>query len=212
MTTKPPRPQPLPTFAAYAAPPRMTLRVLVACEFSGTVRDAFRARGHEAWSCDILPTERPGPHILNDVRNVLDDGWDMMIAHPPCDYLARSGSKHWHRRQTEQKAAIAFVDLLWNAPIPMIAIENPRGILSYRVSNGYVWRMYDDLIQPWMFGEPEKKATCLWLKNLPPLMRTNRIVGQHKSSVHTEGPGQHRKANRSRTLSNIAAAMAAQWG
>lgn len=187
------------------------MKILVACEFSGIVREAFKQRGHDAWSCDYMPTEIPGQHIVNDVRNVLDFGWDMMIAHPPCDYLTRSGSKHWHKWQAEQKAAIEFVDLLWNAPIPAIAIENPRGILSYKKGSGYVWRRYDDLIQPWMFGEPEAKATCLWLKNLPPLMRTLRLIGEVQSRVHGEGPGKHRKANRSRTLPGIASAMAAQW-
>jgi hypothetical protein len=190
---------------------RRHMKILVACEFSGIVRDAFIAKGHDAWSCDVVPTERKGPHIINDVRNVLDAGWDMMIAHPPCDYLARSGCKHWSKWQAEQRAAIAFVDLLWNAPIPMIAIENPRGILSFKQGNGYVWRRYDDLIQPWMFGECEQKATCLWLKGLPPLMRTLRLIGEYEKRVHSEGPGKQRKANRSRTLPGIAAAMAAQW-
>lgn len=186
-------------------------RLLVACEFSGIVRDAFIAKGWDAWSCDLIPTERPGPHILNDVRNVLCDGWDMMIAHPPCTHLARSGSRWWYRKQAEQRAALAFVDLLWNAPIPMIAIENPRGLLSYKTDDGYVWRMYDQLVQPWWFGETVKKETCLWLKNLPPLMATV-IETERRADIHRMAPGPERQMNRSRTFLGLAVAMADQWG
>lgn len=188
------------------------MKILVACEFSGIVRDAFRARGHDAWSCDIIPTERPGPHIVNDVRNVLEDGWDMMIAHPPCTYLARSGQMHWHRWQIEQREAIHFVDTLWNAPIPLIAIENPRGILSYRdEQGGYVWRFWDQLIQPWQFGHGEVKATCLWLKNLPPLLYTLISLGRSDEKRRL-WPSPERSRIRSRTFPGIAAAMATQWG
>jgi hypothetical protein len=188
------------------------MKILVACEFSGIVRDAFIAKGHDAWSCDVVPTERKGPHIINDVRNVLDAGWDMMIAFPPCTHLARSGSRWWPRKQREQREAIEFVRTLYNAPIPRIAIENPRGVLSYKKpEGGYVFRMYDQIIQPWQFGIAENKATCLWLREIPPLMATLVIVGAKENRVHHEGPGQKRQANRSRTLPGIAAAMAAQW-
>lgn len=187
------------------------MKILVGCEFSGIVREALRKRGHDAWSCDYLPTEIPGPHIVNDVRNVLDDGWDMMIAFPPCTHLARSGSRHWHKKQAEQRQAIEFVDTLWNAPIPAIAIENPLGILSYRKpTGGRIWRAYDQLIQPWQFGHPEKKGTCLWLKGLPCLMYT-LICTERYARVHRAAPGPDRWAERSRTLPGIASAMAAQW-
>lgn len=190
----------------------MRPRLLVACEFSGIVRDAFLARDWDAWSCDIIPTERPGPHIVNDVRNVLDDGWDLLIAFPPCTHLARSGSRWWPRKQAEQQAAIALVRALWNAPIPHIAIENPRGILSYRQPDGSrVFRPYDQLIQPWQFGIPEKKATCLWLKDVPPLIAT-LIETTRTARVHREAPGIGRQARRSRTMPGIAQAMAQQWG
>lgn len=187
------------------------MKILVACERSGVVRDAFLAKGHDCWSCDIVPTERRGPHIVNDIRNVLDWNWDMMIAHPDCTHLARSGSRWWPRKLVEQREAIAFVDLLWNAPIPLIALENPRGILSYKTPNGgRVWRAYDQLIQPFYFGHPERKETCLWLKGLPPLMYT-LICTERSGRVHREAPGPERAARRSRTMTGIAAAMAAQW-
>lgn len=192
------------------------MKVLVACEFSGIVREAFRTRGHDAWSCDLIPSEIPGPHIVDDVLAHLADGWDLMIAHPPCTYLARSGQPSWKHKLEQQKEAIAFVDTLWNAPIPMIVIENPRGVLSYKrpfmvyEGTGYVWRMYDQLIQPWQFGEPERKATCLWLKNIPPLIYT-LIMTTRDSTVHRAGPHPTRKANRARTFPGIARAMAEQW-
>ena len=187
-------------------------RLLVACEFSGIVRDAFIAKGWDAWSCDIIPTERPGPHIVNDVRNVLDDGWDMMIAHPPCTYLTRSGQRTWYKNLPQQRDAITFVDTLWNAPIPLIVIENPRGILSYKKPDGgRVWRAYDQIVQPWYFGETENKATCLWLRGVPPLMAT-LIQTQRNSNVHNQAPSPERAANRSRTFPGFALAMAEQWG
>lgn len=142
------------------------MRVLVACEYSGTVRDAFIARGHEAMSCDLLPTDVPGPHHQGDVRDILSDGWDMMIAHPPCTYLSVSGM-HWTTRGLRDpqltENALAFVQLLMDAPIPRIAVENPVSVISSRI------RKPDQIVQPWMFGHDASKKTCLWLKNLPKL-------------------------------------------
>lgn len=132
------------------------MRVLVACEFSGVVREAFTAKGHDAWSCDLLPTEQPGQHIQGDVLQVLKDDWDLMIAHPPCTHLCVSGARWFKEKQEEQTAALKFVCQLLNAPIPMIALENPVGIISSRV------RPPDQIIQPWQFGHGETKATCLW--------------------------------------------------
>lgn len=180
------------------------MRVLVACEFSGVVRDAFRARGHDAWSCDLLPFERPGPHIQGDVLNVMDGWWDLMIAHPPCTYLTRAGDR-WHQRSYERALAIGFVKRLAAAPVPRIAIENPRGVLSR------AWRRPDQVIQPWMFGHGETKATCLWLKNLPPLMATVVDTGR-EPRIHYAAPGPDRWKERSRTLQGVAEAMADQWG
>jgi hypothetical protein len=149
------------------------MRVLVACEFSGIVRDAFAARGHDAWSCDLLPSERPGQHIQGDVRNVLADGWGLMIAHPPCTYLSSSGL-HWNKRRPARaaltEAALDFVRELLAAPVERIALENPVGCISSRI------RLPDQTIQPWQFGHAESKATCLWLKNLP-LIRPSATVG-----------------------------------
>jgi hypothetical protein len=186
------------------------VRVLVACEFSGVVRDAFRARGYDAWSCDLLPTETPGPHYTQDVRlRLLDqdfaDVWDLLIAHPPCTYLAVSGARWFKDRRVEQEAALDFVRELMAAPIPRIAIENPISVISSRI------RKPDQIIQPWMFGHGETKATCLWLKNLPPLKPTNIVEGRD-NRVHREAPGPDRWKNRSRTLTGIAEAMADQWG
>ena len=181
------------------------MRVLVACEFSGTVRDAFSARGHDAWSCDLLPTEKPGQHIQGDVLNVLGDEWDLMVAHPPCTHLAVSGARWFKDKAAEQAEAIAFFMAFANAKIPRIAIENPVSIMSTR------WRKPDQIIQPWQFGHGEVKATCLWLKNLPPLVPTE-IVDGRTARVHREPPGPDRWKNRSRTYAGIAAAMAEQWG
>jgi hypothetical protein len=179
-------------------------RVLVGCEFSGVVRDAFRARGHDAWSCDLLPTESPGPHLQCDVRLVLGDRWDLLIAHPPCTYLARSGVRWWKGREAEQAEALAFFRLLLDAPIPRIAVENPIGA-AYRI------RRPDQLVRPWYFGDPEKKATALWLHGLPPLMATVVETGR-EARVHRAAPGPDRWKVRSRTCPGVAAAMAAQWG
>ena len=180
-------------------------RVLVACEFSGTVRDAFKERGHYAQSCDLLPSETPGEHYQGDVRDILGDGWDLMIAHPPCTHLAVSGARWFKEKQKEQKEALDFVRELMNAPIPKICIENPISIISTRI------RKPDQIIHPWMFGHGETKATCLWLKNIPKLEPTNIVEGRDPR-VHKMPPGPDRWKERSRTYSGIAQAMAAQWG
>jgi hypothetical protein len=138
------------------------MRVLVACEFSGRVRDAFAARGHDAWSCDLLPSETPGNHIQDDVLKHLSGEWDLMVAHPPCTFLSRAGANLWHVRRTEQETALEFVLAPWNSPIERVAIENPIGKLNA------LWRYPSQVIQPWAFGAPYTKATCLWLRGLPP--------------------------------------------
>ena len=181
------------------------MRVLIACEYSGRVRDAFLALGHDAMSCDLLPTERDGPHYRGDVRDVLDDGWDMMIAHPPCTHLAVSGSRWFKDKVQEQAEALEFVEMLMDAPIPRIAIENPISVISSRI------RKPDQIIQPWQFGHGETKATCLWLKGLPKLTPTNVVEGR-EARVHRMPPGPDRWKERSRTYSGVAEAMAAQWG
>jgi site-specific DNA-cytosine methylase len=181
------------------------LRVLVACEFSGHVRDCFAAAGHDAWSCDLLPSEGPGNHVQGDVRQILADGWDLMIAHPPCTHLAVSGARWFKDKQAEQAAAIQFVKDLLAAPIPHIALENPVSVISSLI------RRPDQIIQPWMFGDGETKATCLWLKNLPRLQASNVVEGRN-ARVWREPPGPERWKNRSRTMPGIAAAMATQWG
>ena len=183
------------------------MRVLVACEFSGVVREAFAARGHDAWSCDLLPSEIPGQHIVGDVRMVLDNDppWDLMIAHPPCTHLAVSGARWFASKRAEQESALRFVADLLAAPIPMIALENPVSIISSRI------RKPDQIIQPWQFGHGETKATCLWLKNLPPLAQT-KIVAGREARVHKMPPGPNRWKERSRTFAGIAEAMADQWG
>ncbi len=180
------------------------MRVLVACEFSGIVRDAFKARGHDAWSCDILPTERPGQHIQADVRTILSDGWDLMIAHPPCTYLAISGARWWKDRQVEQAAALDFVRLLLDAPIPHIALENPKSVIATRV------RPADQIVQPWWFGHPETKGLCLWLKDLPRLLSTTVVAGRANNIANMHEHGD-RARNRSRTYLGFADAMARQW-
>ncbi len=181
------------------------MRVLVACEFSGVVRDAFLTAGHDAWSCDILETEVIGPHHRGDVLERLGDRWDLMIAHPPCTHLAVSGSRWFEDKRDEQREAIAFVAALRAAPIPHIAIENPVSILSTVIGKP------DQIIQPWWFGHGETKATCLWLKNLPELQPTT-VVSERSHRVHHEPPGPNRWRNRSRTLPKVASAMASQWG
>lgn len=180
------------------------MKVLVACEFSGIVREAFRRRGHDAWSCDLLPTELEGPHIQDDVRNHFNEGWNLMIAHPPCTHLAVSGARWFSQKQIEQTFALEFVKLLMEAPVKHICIENPVSIISSRI------RKPDQILQPWQFGHGETKATCLWLKNLPKLTPTNIVEGR-LTRVHHEPPGPNRWKNRSRTYQGIANAMAEQW-
>jgi len=181
------------------------VRVLVACEYSGTVRDAFAARGHDAWSCDLLPTERLGNHIHGDVLQHLHRNWDLMIAHPPCTHLAVSGARWFKDKQVEQAEALDFVRRLLDAPIPRIALENLISIISSRI------RKPDQIIQPWQFGHGETKATCLWLKNLPKLTPTNIVEGR-EARIHKMPPGPDRWKERSRTFEGIAQAMAEQWG
>lgn len=180
------------------------MRILIACEFSGIVRDAFIRRGHDAVSCDLLPTESPGPHIHGDVLEVLNDGWDMMIAHPPCTHLAVSGARWFKDKQKEQSVALDFVRKLLDAPIVRIALENPISVISSRI------RKPDQIIQPWMFGHGETKATCLWLKNLPLLKATNVVDGR-EPRIHKMPPGKDRWKLRSITYQGIAEAMAEQW-
>lgn len=190
------------------------MRWLVACEFSGIVREAFRRRGHDAWSCDLLDTEIAGQHIKDDVRRHLRDGWDGMIAHPPCTRLAVSGARYFAKYKEEQDASLEFVRCLLDAEIPHICLENPIGIISSRI------RKPDQIIQPWMFGHPESKATCLWLKNLPQLVPTNclekpasgRWNNQTPSGQNKLGPSSDRWKIRSRTYQGVADAIASQWG
>ena len=184
------------------------MKVLIACEFSGIVREAFRARGHDAWSCDLLPAEDNGPHRQEDAWRVAEeDDWDLMIAHPPCTYLASSGARWFKdRRSQQEQQAIWLVKMLANEThIPRIAIENPIGVLSTQ------WRKPDQIIQPWQFGHGEIKATCLWLKGLAPLHSTNVVEGR-RPRVHPASPSPDRWKERSRTLPGIASAMAEQWG
>lgn len=182
------------------------MRVLVACEYSGAVRDAFIAKGHKAMSCDLLPTDVDGPHYQGDVFDIINDGWDLMIAHPPCTHLAVSGARHFAAKQASgvQQEALAFVQRLLDAPIERIALENPVSIISSRI------RKPNQIIQPWQFGHGETKATCLWLKNLPLLTPTN-IVDGREAKVHRMPPSVNRWKLRSTTYSGIANAMAAQW-
>lgn len=185
------------------------MKVLVACEFSGVVREAFKAKGHDAWSCDLLPTEIPGQHIQGDVLEILDDGWDMMIAHPPYTYLCKRKPERWAKTE---KAAWFAIDLM-GGRIPRIALIIPIGCLST------IYRKPDQIIQPWQFGHPERKATCLWLKNLPKLTPTNvlqkpengRWNNQTPSGQNKLGLSHTRAMERSRTYTGIVAAMADQW-
>ena len=189
------------------------MRVLVACEFSGTVRDAFAAKGHSALSCDLLPTESPGGHYQGGVQDLLHLQWDLMIAHPPCTYLTVAANKwmkpeYAHRfpdRPRQRMDAIEFFMLLMNCGIPRIAVENPIGIMSSR------FRKPDQVIQPWMFGHGETKATCLWLKNLPKLVATDVVSGREQR-LHKLPPSADRWKLRSKTYQGIADAMAEQWG
>ena len=180
------------------------MRVLVACEYSGTVRDAFIARGHDAVSCDLLPTDRPGPHLQCDVRDILGDGWDLMIAHPPCTHLAVSGARWFKDKRAEQAEALEFVRTLMAAPIPRWCIENPVSVISSRI------RKPDQVVQPWQYGHGETKATCLWLNGLPKLTPTNVVDGR-AARVHRLPPSPDRWKIRSTTYQGIADAMAPQW-
>lgn len=183
----------------------MTLRVLVGCEFSGVVRRAFRDLGHDAWSCDLLPSEDDSPyHLQGDVLDVINDSWDLAIFHPPCTHLAVSGARWFHLKQQEQAEALAFVQALLDAPIPHIALENPVSIISSRI------RRPDQTLQPYEFGHGEVKRTCLWLKNLPLLVPTNVVDGR-EARVHRMPPGPDRWKERSRTYPGVAAAMATQY-
>ena len=198
------------------------MKVLVACEFSGIVRDAFRARGHDAVSCDLDPTERDGPHIQGDVIPLLNRGWDLLIAHPPCTYLTNAGVRHLHsvvsrngklpqvhgtaRFEAMRKAAEFFLAFK-NAPIDRICIENP---IPHHYATDIVGK-YDQLVQPWMFGHDETKAVCLWLKGLPKL-RDTKVTYGNTHRVHMMSPGPNRAKERSRFFTGIAAAMATQWG
>jgi len=184
------------------------MRVLVACEYSGRVREAFRRLGHDAWSCDLLSSEDNSPrHLQGDVMGLADGRWDLLIAHPPCTHLAVSGARHFEAKRADgrQQEAIEFFLKLARLPIPRIAIENPVCIMSS------MWRKPDQTIQPWMFGHGETKATCLWLKGLPHLVPTNIVHGRYPR-VHLLSPGPDRWKERSRTYQGIAQAMAEQWG
>lgn len=182
------------------------MKVLVACEFSGRVREAFRAKGHDAWSCDLIESEDASPfHIQGDCLEILDNDWDLMIAHPPCTHLAVSGARWFKNKLTEQAEALDFVYTLMTASIPKICIENPISIISSKI------RKPNQIIQPWQFGHGETKATCLWLKGLPKLVPTNIVEGR-EAKVHLMSPGPNRWKERSRTYQGIANAMAEQWG
>lgn len=195
------------------------MRVLVACEFSGRVRDAFAKRGHDAWSCDILPTETPGNHIQGDVLKVLNDGWDLMIAHPPCTYLANSGVQHLHKdpeRWEALREAIEFFNLFLSTSIPRVAVENP---IPHKYAE---LPPYSQIIHPYMFGERAMKKTCLWLRGLPPLFATAWMENKGEKYIMANGksngskwyqlpPSVDRAKHRSRTFPGIAEAMAEQW-
>jgi hypothetical protein len=182
------------------------MRVLVACEFSGIVRDAFIKNGCDAMSCDFLPSERPGPHYQGDVRDLLDGIWDLMLAFPPCTHLAVSGARHFPLKKSDgrQQTAIAFFMTLGKADIPLIAIEQPVSIMSR------LWRKPDQIIHPWQFGHGETKKTCLWLKGLPRLIPTNVVDGR-EDRIRRMPPSPDRQRNRSRTYLGIAEAMSEQW-
>ena len=193
-----------------------SMKILIACEYSGRVRDAFIARGHDAMSCDLLPTDAPGPHYQGDVFDIINDGWDLMVAHPPCTYLSVSGM-HWTTRGLRDpqltEDALAFVQRLMDAPIKHIAVENPISVISSRI------RKPDQIIQPWWFGHDASKKTCLWLKNLPLLTPTDLLPGDAKtrrgnqtaSGQNKLPPSKDRWKIRSETYQGIADAMAAQW-
>ena len=183
------------------------MKVLIACEYSGTVRDQFLLGGADAMSCDLLPTDAPGPHYQGDVRDVVDFPWDLMIAHPPCTHLSVSGARHFEAKRMDgrQQSAVSFFMWLAKLDIPMIAIENPVCIMSR------LYRKPDQIIQPWQFGHGETKATALWLKGLPKLQPTNIVEGR-EARIHRMPPSPDRWKERSKTFAGIAEAMARQWG
>jgi site-specific DNA-cytosine methylase len=182
------------------------MKILVACEYSGAVRNAFAANGHDVTSCDLLPAEDNSPnHYQGDVFDIIDNGWDIMIAHPPCTHLAVSGARWFKDKQVEQAEALEFVRRLLDADIPKIALENPISVISSKI------RKPDQIIQPWQFGHGETKATCLWLKGLTPLVPTD-IVDGREQRVWKLPPSENRWKERSRTFTGIAKAMAQQWG
>jgi len=182
------------------------MRVLVACEYSGTVRDAFIARGHDAMSCDLLPTDAPGPHYHGNVKDILGDGWDLLIAHPPCTHLAVSGAAWFPAKRLDgrQREGIDFFMAMVNAPVPHICVENPVCIMSS------VYREPDQIIHPWQYGHTEQKSTCLWLKGLPKLVATDIVEGREQR-IWKMPPSPDRWKERSRTYQGIADAMAKQW-
>jgi hypothetical protein len=197
-----------------------SMKVLIGCEFSGRVRDAFSALGHDAWSCDLVASETAGNHIKGDILSYLDNGWDLAVMHPPCTHLAVSGAAWFAAKRADgrQQQGIDFFMALANAPIEKICVENPIGIMSKQ------WRKPDQIIQPWQYGEEAQKSTCLWLKNLPLLVPTN-IVGKGEMVKYASGksmpkwyadawklPKEERAKLRNRTFQGIADAMAAQWG
>lgn len=187
------------------------MRVLVGCEYSGIVRDAFASRGHDAWSCDIIPSERPGNHIHGDVMPVLyDREWDLAILHPPCTRLANSGVRWLAERNlwSELDVAAAFFRKCLDAPVECLAVENP---IHHRYARERIGLSYDQIVQPWQFGHGEQKAICLWLKNLPPLQPTD-VVGGREQRIWKMSPGADRGKERSRFFTGIANAMADQWG
>ena len=183
------------------------MKILIACEYSGEVREAFRSRGHDALSCDLLPTDAPGPHYQGPVEDVIRDGWDMMIAFPPCTHLAVSGARWFKEKRADgrQQEALSFVRMLMDAPIDRIAIENPVSIISSHI------RKPDQTIQPWQYGHGETKRTCLWLKNLPKLQPTDIVEGREQR-IWKMPPSADRWKERSKTFQGIANAMANQWG
>jgi len=183
------------------------MKIIIACEYSGIVREAFKAKGHDVWSCDLLDTEIPGKHIKGDVLEILNDRWDLMIGFPPCTHLSVSGAR-WFKEKIKdgrQQQGIDFFIKLINAPVEKIAVENPIGIMST------IYRKPDQIIQPWQFGHGETKATCLWLKNLP-LLEPENIVKGREQIIWKMSPGPERAKDRSRTYQGIANAMANQWG
>lgn len=187
------------------------MKVLVACESSGVVRQAFRDRGHDAWSCDLLPADDGSRfHIRADAANVARDGWDLLIAHPPCTRLANSGVRWLAERNlwAEMEEGARFFRQFLDAPVLRIAIENP---IPHKYALRKIGRAYDQIVQPWMFGHGETKATCLWLRNLPPLQPTDIVPGREQR-LHRLSPSPDRWKERSRTYEGIAAAMAEQWG